>query len=178
MICSYNQKETRGCVRGSNCVDLFLFVKALSPKMWLSASVVNNGDRFKRSRDILSQVAAAQQGMDWFLARIRQSRPEGGGSYCGRVKPGRRISAAGRAALPALLAESHFLGELGTGLRVVRGDHRVIDRQAPLLPVLLGRHVVLRAQVTLKRLELLSILETDDVVGRHGLFQRNRRLRR
>src|SRR5712691_13064317 len=78
----------------------------------------------------------------------------------------------------ALLAQSHLLGEVGAGSRVVRRHHRVIRRQPPFLAVLLRRHVVLGAQVALERLEFLSVLETNDMVGRDRLLDRYGGLRR
>jgi hypothetical protein len=53
----------------------------------------------------------------------------------------------------ALLAEPHGLGKLGTSLGVVWGDHRVIGGEIPLSAVLLGRHVIGRAEMTLERLK-------------------------
>src|SRR3712207_3223784 len=79
-------------------------------------------------------------------------------------------SAARGTALPALLAEAHLLGEFRARLRVVRGDHRIVDRKAPFLAILLRGHVVLGPEVALERLELLPVLEADDVIWRHGLL--------
>src|SRR5579885_715078 len=79
---------------------------------------------------------------------------------------------------PALLAEAHLPGKLRARRRVIGRHHRVVRRQTPFLAVLLRRHVVLRAQVTLERLEFLAVLETDDVLGRHRLLHRHRRLQR
>jgi hypothetical protein len=51
---------------------------------------------------------------------------------------------------PALLAEPHLLGELGARDRVIGRHHGIVGRQTPLLAILVGRHIVLRAQVTLE----------------------------
>src|SRR5690348_3072281 len=81
-------------------------------------------------------------------------------------------------AAAALLAEAHLLGELRARGRVARRDHRIVGRQAPFLAILLGGHVVLRAQMALERLELLAVLETDQVVRRDRFLDRDRRLER
>src|ERR1700722_9664197 len=77
-----------------------------------------------------------------------------------------------------LLPQSHLLGELGAGGRVVRRHHRIVGRQIPLLAVGLGRHVVLRAQVALERLELLAVLQAHDMVGRDRALDRHGGLER
>src|SRR5437868_14096490 len=82
------------------------------------------------------------------------------------------------AAPPPLLAPTHLLGRLRPRGGIVRRNHRIVRRQAPLLAVLLRRYVVLGAQVTLERLELLSVLEADDVVGSDRLLDRDRGLQR
>src|SRR5437763_1610599 len=78
----------------------------------------------------------------------------------------------------ALLAQSHLLGELGTGSSIVRRHHGVIGREIPLLAIGFRRHVVLRAQMTLEGLEFFSILETNDVIGRDRALHRNSGLER
>src|SRR5262249_8065780 len=78
----------------------------------------------------------------------------------------------------ALLAEAHLLGELRARRSVARRDHRIVGGKAPLLAVLLRRHVVLRAQGTLQRLELFAVLETDQIVGGDRLLHRDGRLQR
>src|SRR5690606_11608333 len=49
-------------------------------------------------------------------------------------------------------------------------------RQAPLLTIFLGGEVVVSSKVALERFELLTVLKTYDVVGRHGLAHGNGRL--
>src|SRR5450756_289767 len=44
--------------------------------------------------------------------------------------------------------------------RVIRRNHGIVGRQAPFVPVLFRRHVVLRAQMALQRFEALAVLET------------------
>jgi hypothetical protein len=61
------------------------------------------------------------------------------------VMPLRELSAP-----PPLLAEPHLLGEVRTSRCIVRRHHRIVGRQSPFLAVLLRRHVVLRAQMTLE----------------------------
>src|SRR5215467_12740537 len=75
-----------------------------------------------------------------------------------------------------LLAETHLLGKLRPRRRIIRCDHWVIRAEVPFLAVLLGRHFVLGPQMTLKRLELLSVLKADDVIRRDRFLQRHRRL--
>src|SRR3954467_3031700 len=81
-------------------------------------------------------------------------------------------------AAPPLLAEPHLLRKMRARGRVVRGNHGIVRRQSPFFAVLLRRHIVLRAQVTLEGLEFLSVLETDDVIRRNRLLDRDRRLGR
>src|ERR1041385_5103446 len=80
--------------------------------------------------------------------------------------------------LAALLAEAHLLGQLRARRRVVRRHHRIVGGEAPFLAVLLWRHVVLRAQVTLERLEFFAVFETDEIFRRDRLLQRHRGLER
>ena len=63
---------------------------------------------------------------------------------------GIRCRFEGLSAPPPLLAEPHLLGQVRTGRRIVRRHHRIVGRQSPFLAVLLRRHVVLRAQMTLE----------------------------
>src|SRR4051812_790936 len=74
---------------------------------------------------------------------VKTTKPPraGGGLICGKKILWRRLLAA-----TALLAEAHLLGKLGSCRGVVRRHHRIIRRQRPFLAVLLGRHMVLRAQ--------------------------------
>src|SRR4051812_939026 len=78
--------------------------------------------------------------------------------------------------LAPTLAKTHALRKVGAGRRVVWRYHGIVVREAPLLTILFGRQIVVRAQVPLQRLELLPVLETDNVLGRDGLLDRNRGL--
>ena len=104
----------------------------------------------------------------WLVHRIGFLSRQLGASKAPRPNPNAEawndLSAAA-----ALLAEAHLLGELRAGRSVVRRNHRIVRRQAPLFPVLLGRHAVLGAQVSLQRLELLAVVEADQEVRRDGL---------
>src|SRR5215471_11623961 len=80
-------------------------------------------------------------------------------------------------ASPTLLPETHLLRQLRTRSGIIWCDHRIVGAQAPFFPILFRRHVVLRTQVTLERLEFLSVLQTDDVFGRDRFFHRNSRLK-
>src|SRR5215207_6053716 len=80
------------------------------------------------------------------------------------------------AALLALLAEPHGLGQLRARGGVVRGHHGVVAWQAEILAVLLGGHVVARAQVALEALVLLPVEQADQEVRGDRLFYRDGRL--
>src|SRR5262245_52764068 len=54
---------------------------------------------------------------------------------CGKAPPALEVAVPASSFLAAG-AQSHLLGKLGARRRVVRGNHRVIVRQIPLLPVL------------------------------------------
>src|SRR5260370_20326533 len=79
---------------------------------------------------------------------------------------------------PPLLTEPHLFGEVRASCCIVRRHHRIVRRQSPFLAVVLRRHVVLRAQMALERLELLSVLEADDIVRRDRLLDGYRRVPR
>ena len=81
-------------------------------------------------------------------------------------------------AAAALLAEAHLLGQLRARGRVAGRDHRIVGAERPFFPILLGRHVVLRAQMPLERLEFLAVFQTDNVFRRDRLLHRNRRPQR
>ena len=78
-------------------------------------------------------------------------------------------------AFSALLSEPHCLGKFRASLGVARCHHRVVVRQVPLGPVLLGGHAKGCAQMTLQRLEPLSVLKADDGVRCHRFPHRHRR---
>ena len=83
-----------------------------------------------------------------------------------------------RRAAFALLTQSHLLCELGASLGIIRCHHRIIGRQAPFLAIVFRRHVVLCAQMTLERFELLAVFQAHDVFGRHRPLDWNRGLKR
>ena len=68
-----------------------------------------------------------------------------------------------------LSTEPHGLGQPGANGGVVRGDHRVVRRQTPLLAILRRRQIK-GSEVPLQRLELLAVLQTHDVIGCNRLF--------
>ena len=47
-----------------------------------------------------------------------------------------------RTLLAPALSETHALGEVGTGRRVVRRDHRIVVRETPFLAVVLGLSLI------------------------------------
>src|SRR4051794_27444045 len=116
-------------------------------------------------KSLKSKIARAE--LAAFIPRRMKKPPKSGGFFS--------MEAASRSgpAFPTLLAEAHLLRQVRAGLGVIGRDHRVVGREAPLLAILLGRHVILRAQVALEGLELLSILKTDDVIRRNRLLHRN-----
>src|ERR1700692_1733570 len=65
---------------------------------------------------------------------------------------------------PALLAEPHLLGESRSRRSVVWRHHRIVCRKTPLFAVLLGRQVIVGAQMPFERLELLPVLKANNVV--------------
>src|SRR6478672_12584 len=77
-----------------------------------------------------------------------------------RIKSGAGLRLKALFLLPfsLLLAEAHLFRELRTRHGIIRCDHRIVDRQPPFLAILLGRHVVLGAQMALQRLESLAVL--------------------
>ncbi len=96
-----------------------------------------------------------------------------------RSGPGRRLLAAAAALGPGpLAAQPDLLGEFGALLGVVGRHHRIVRRQTPLCPILVGCQIVSSANVPLQHLQLLAVLEADDVVGCHRAADRHRRLRR
>src|SRR6185295_5339840 len=64
----------------------------------------------------------------------------------------------------ALGAEADLLGEGATLLGIIGGDHRIVGVEAPLLPILVRRQVVMGHQVPLEHLQLLAVFETDNIV--------------
>ena len=77
------------------------------------------------------------------------------------------LAAIGLLVSRSLLAESHLFGETRAGDRIVRRYHGIIAAKTPLLAILLWCEVVMGAQVSLERLEFLSVLKADDVVRRN-----------
>ena len=77
------------------------------------------------------------------------------------------LAAIGLLVSRSLLAESLFFGETRAGGRIVRRYHGIIATKTPLLAILLWCEVVMGAQVSLERLESLSVLKADDVVRRN-----------
>src|SRR3954467_2170887 len=74
-------------------------------------------------------------------------------------------------------AKSDLLGEGGALFGVFGGYHRVVGVEAPLLAVLLRRHAIGRSQVPLQHLQLLSVFQADNIVGKYRLADRHERLR-
>ena len=77
------------------------------------------------------------------------------------------MAATGLLVSRPLLAESHLFGETRACGGVVRRYHGIVAGKTPLLAILLWCEVVMGAQVSLERLESLSVLKADDVVRRN-----------
>src|ERR1700730_14161847 len=74
------------------------------------------------------------------------------------------LAAIGLLVSRSLLAESHLFGETRACGSILRRHHGIIAAKTPFLPILLWCEVVMGAQVSLERLEFLSVLKADDVV--------------
>jgi len=85
----------------------------------------------------------------------------------------RRASTVARFGLSARLTKPNAFRQRRSLRRVVRRDHGVIGRQAPLLAILLRRQAE-RRQVPPQRLKLFAVLETDQILRCDGLADRNR----
>src|SRR3712207_4322080 len=68
----------------------------------------------------------------------------------------------------ALGAEADLLGQRAALLGIVRSDHRIVGIEAPLLPIFVRGHLVMRHQVPLQHLQLLAVFQADDVVRLDG----------
>ena len=73
-----------------------------------------------------------------------------------------------------LAPKAKGLGKVGSMRRVARGHHRIIVRQPPLGAVGLGLHAIGRQKVPFQHLQLLSVLQAHDVVGKDRLLDRHR----
>jgi hypothetical protein len=74
------------------------------------------------------------------------------------------LAAIGLLVSRSLLAESHLFGETRACGRIVRRYHGIVAAKTPLLAILLWCEVVMGVQVSLERLEFISVLKADDVV--------------
>jgi hypothetical protein len=77
----------------------------------------------------------------------------------GRERSAAMLAATGLLVSRPLLAEPHFFGETRACGGVVRRHHGIIPAKTPLLAILLWCEVVMGAQVSLERLEFLSVFE-------------------
>src|SRR5215208_8127048 len=76
---------------------------------------------------------------------------------------------------PSFTPQSHRPGQIGSSRRVGRSYHGVIGPQPESRAVFLRGHVVIGAQVTFQRLELLAIEQADDVIRPNGFVWWNDR---
>ena len=74
------------------------------------------------------------------------------------------------------VAQADLFGKDRTLSGIVGSDHWIVCRQTPFPAVFFGCHTVSGTNVALQHLEALTVLETDDVLGRHGLLDRDRGL--
>src|SRR5215218_8330433 len=98
----------------------------------------------------------------------------------GKNRPLASANDLGGALLPRLftltrLPKPNGLRQLRPGFRIVRRDHRVVQRQRPLLPILRWGQAP-RGEVALQGLVWASILHADQMIGGDRLPDRNRRL--
>src|ERR1700709_1070639 len=73
-------------------------------------------------------------------------------------------------------SQAGLFGEFRPGRGVVRRDHWIGGRQSPTLAVFFWRQPEGQLQVPLKRLELLPVFQTYNVVCENGLLNRHRGL--
>ena len=75
---------------------------------------------------------------------------------------------------PPILSKPKLLRQCGACSGICGCHHRIVARQVPLRAVLIWGHPK-SAEMPLKRLEFLPIVETDDMVGANRLTNRNGR---
>src|SRR6266404_8182644 len=75
-------------------------------------------------------------------------------------------------------SEANLLCEGRALCRVIWRDHRVIGREAPFNPVIVGSHAVGRTKMPFQHLQLLAVFQADQVFGSDRLADRNGRLER
>jgi len=104
----------------------------------------------------------------------------------GRGRFGRRLARPPALALAAgsergrrgrnglFLTEPESLRQRRSLRRVIRGDHRIVGRQIPLLAILLRRHAV-HCEVPSQRFEFEAVLQAHQIVWRDGLADRHSR---
>ena len=104
------------------------------------------------------------------LSELYQEAPPGAapGSCWGKHATPAVIEAALASAAAALLTEPHLLGELRARGGIVRRNHRIVGRQAPLGAIVFRRHLIMRHQVPLQHFQFLTVLKADDVIRLHG----------
>ncbi len=142
----------------------------------------------------IPEVAAVSGHRQWKSLQRYTQLDQVGDKYEGWAWKGRSLawpssaddeigrSGLGLADLPALhlgpMARPEALALRNGGLLLaeVRGDQRVILRQAPARPVLVGGQAVFAHQPPAQQLLRQAVLEADDGVGKHALFDRHRRL--
>src|SRR5581483_2392013 len=118
------------------------------------------GDR-TRARKAQARASRRTQASD---VRPLELRPQPASCAVERLQGRSRTTRGGRARsrsgktrslravrpLAPALAEAHALGEVGARRGVVRGDHGIVVRKAPLLAVFFRRKVVMRPQMPLE----------------------------
>src|SRR5437870_830265 len=86
-----------------------------------------------------------------------------------RKSPKEGQTSAPAAALP----EADLFGKARSRLGIGGRHHRIVALQIPFLAILLGRKIMMSAQVPLDGFEFFSVLKTDDVVRSDGFPHRN-----
>src|SRR5579883_2015307 len=89
------------------------------------------GNRDKADRLVVAPASPRRSGRRILISDAGASRP----SAC-------RGSPARRRGLSRRFSEPDLLGKLGPGARIIRRNHRIVLRQTPFRPILVGRHTV------------------------------------
>lgn len=74
-------------------------------------------------------------------------------------------------------AKTTSLSQTATHLGVVGGCHRIVRTKVPFFAVLLRSEIVRHSQVPLQHFQLYPVFKANDMVRKHRLFNRNRRLK-
>jgi hypothetical protein len=140
-------------------IDLFV-VPTLTFERLFAFLVMGHG-----RRQLLWFEVTRHPTAEWLTRQITEAFPWASApAYLVRDNDRAMAAATGLLVSPPLLAESHLFGETRACGGIVRCYHWIVAGKTPLLAILLWCEVVMGAQVSLERLEFLSVLKADDVV--------------